>query len=320
LLVAVTVGAWQLRRKFPYLLTGWLWYVVTLLPVIGLIQVGGQAMADRYTYVPLIGIFIAMAWAFWDLARQRVASHSVPTGKRKLAATPPRASAPGLAPLRASRGEASGQGDQTRTRWAIGASLAAIFLCLAPATRHCVGYWQDSFAVFSRVLSVAEACDTAHFNLGLVLATQQSKFAEAAEHFARAASLNPHHAGARFSLGLCLEKLDDRTQAAHWYREALTVDPANGPAHHNLAICLEVSGQQTEAIAHYEAALKAMPQDALVRTNLANAHANLAASLYTQGRYADAWQAIDSCRRYGGVPPPALLTNLMEQLPQAGRQ
>ncbi len=62
LLAAVTAGAWILRRRMPYLLVGWLWYLITLIPVIGMLQVGGQSMADRYTYLPQIGLAIAVVW------------------------------------------------------------------------------------------------------------------------------------------------------------------------------------------------------------------------------------------------------------------
>src|SRR5207302_7956825 len=112
----------------------------------------------------------------------------------------------------------------------LGAAAAALMLCLAAATRHYVGYWQNSFTLFSRVLAVNEANDTAHFNLGLWWATKGGKLPEAAEHFRRAATLNPRHAPSRYSLGLCLAGLGDRAQAARLYRETLAVDPAYGPA------------------------------------------------------------------------------------------
>ncbi len=70
-LVAITCFAWWRRGSQPYLLTGWLWYVGMLIPVIGLIQVGGQGSADRYTYLPLIGIFIAVVWGVADLVQPR---------------------------------------------------------------------------------------------------------------------------------------------------------------------------------------------------------------------------------------------------------
>jgi tetratricopeptide (TPR) repeat protein len=71
LLAGITVLAWRLRSTSPFLLVGWLWYLGTLVPVIGIVQVGSQAMADRYTYLPLIGIFVMVSWsakALWDLA------------------------------------------------------------------------------------------------------------------------------------------------------------------------------------------------------------------------------------------------------------
>lgn len=70
-LAAVTVAAVALRKRAPYVLVGWLWYVITLLPVIGIIQIGDQAMADRYTYIPLIGLFVALAWGIADTVAGR---------------------------------------------------------------------------------------------------------------------------------------------------------------------------------------------------------------------------------------------------------
>jgi len=71
LLVAITAAAWRFRKREPVVIVGWMWFVVTLLPVIGLIQVGEQAMADRYTYVPLIGVFVIATWLFANEARRR---------------------------------------------------------------------------------------------------------------------------------------------------------------------------------------------------------------------------------------------------------
>src|SRR5262249_42144027 len=70
LLALISIAAWVVRGRMPYLLAGWCWFLGMLVPVIGLIQVGGQAMADRYTYVPLLGIFIAVAWATADLVNR----------------------------------------------------------------------------------------------------------------------------------------------------------------------------------------------------------------------------------------------------------
>src|SRR4029077_14751582 len=72
-LVLVTVLAFRSAKHRPYLLVGWLWYVGTLVPVIGLVQVGEQAWADRYTYIPLIGLFVAVVWALGALAEKAMA-------------------------------------------------------------------------------------------------------------------------------------------------------------------------------------------------------------------------------------------------------
>jgi hypothetical protein len=69
LLLCLSVWVWRLRRDHPYLLVGWCWFVVTLVPVIGLVQVGFQSIANRYTYVPIIGIFLALAWGAQALTR-----------------------------------------------------------------------------------------------------------------------------------------------------------------------------------------------------------------------------------------------------------
>src|SRR5262249_15462006 len=73
LLIAITIAALLLRKRAPYFIVGWLWFVGTLVPVIGIVQVGGQAMADRYTYIPSIGLTIAIVWLLADLVRNRVA-------------------------------------------------------------------------------------------------------------------------------------------------------------------------------------------------------------------------------------------------------
>src|SRR5205085_11867095 len=67
LLVAITAAAWLLRARAPYFLVGWLWYLGTLVPVIGIVQIGAQSMADRYTYFPYIGLFIAITWGAYDV-------------------------------------------------------------------------------------------------------------------------------------------------------------------------------------------------------------------------------------------------------------
>ncbi len=70
IIAAITVLCFRFRHKFPYLIAGWLWYVVTLLPVLGILKVGGFANADRYTYIPLIGLFIMVSWGLLDMLKR----------------------------------------------------------------------------------------------------------------------------------------------------------------------------------------------------------------------------------------------------------
>ena len=113
-LALITTTLFLLAKRFPYLLMGWLWYLVTLLPVIGFVQVGPQAMADRYTYVPFIGLFIAIAWLAADL------------GSR-------------FAPAISQQAKKNGQ--QLAINIPLVVAAVAVLVLLAPRTYKQVGYW-----------------------------------------------------------------------------------------------------------------------------------------------------------------------------------
>ena len=129
ILASITVLVIWGNKKCPYLAVGWLWYLGTLVPVIGLVQVGSQAMADRYAYVPLIGLFIIIAWGIADLTR--------------------------FLPL--------------RNYWPAIVVAAAVLIVLTVATRRQLSYWQNSITLFARALAVTDNNDIAHNNLGAVL-------------------------------------------------------------------------------------------------------------------------------------------------------
>ena len=137
-LTAVTLTAVRQRRGHPYLLFGWLWYVGTLVPVIGLVQVGAQAMADRYTYVPAIGVFVAACWGVAALLDR-------------------------LMPRRPAASR----------RWAAILGSAAVLL-LAVATRAEAGFWRDSRTLFEHALAATKNNYTAHTGLGSALAAKGS--------------------------------------------------------------------------------------------------------------------------------------------------
>jgi tetratricopeptide (TPR) repeat protein len=185
-LALVTVAAFRLRRGRPYVLAGWLWYLGTLVPVIGLVQVGKQSMADRYTYVPLIGIFVIVVWGAADaigaLARSR-------DGARGDAATG------GPDPL-----------------WLLVPAFAVV-LPLMAVTRAQLRHWRDSVTLFERAVAVAES-DVAHANLGEALLSLDRND-EAEVQFRAALRMDPFVAEAHNGLGLILEgrgRLDEARQ------------------------------------------------------------------------------------------------------------
>src|SRR5688572_17648286 len=137
-LAAVTAAVFRARSRRPYLLVGWLWFVGTLVPVIGLVQVGSQAMANRYTYVPLVGLFLVAAWGVPDLVES----------------------------LQQRRG--------TRAEGPRGLALPAVvlLLALAVASRAETRHWRDSASLFERALQVSPDNHMAHFGLGLVLSRE----------------------------------------------------------------------------------------------------------------------------------------------------
>jgi hypothetical protein len=213
-LVAATVVA--LRAGRAYLGTGWLWYLITLIPVIGIVQVGEQGWADRYTYVPLIGIFAAVAWGGAEV------------GERVM-------------------------GDQ-RWRRVLQIALAVTVLggC-ACASRVQLAYWRDTESLFTRAISVGSETSTIHDNLGTALA-DQGRLDEAIRPHLRAIELAPSSWRAHYNLGNALQRLGRWELAVHHYRQALLLEPREATIHHNLGSALHRLGRVEEAARHYREA------------------------------------------------------------------
>jgi tetratricopeptide (TPR) repeat protein len=232
LLLAISALAVRAKRA-PYALVGWLWYLVGLLPAIGLIQVGTQGMADRYTYVPLIGIFIAITWGGADLAMRlgRRRGWILPVGRA--AAT---------------------------------AVLAASIACAFFQTRH----WRDSEALFEHALSVTPNNSTIHLDLGFALQLR-GRIDEAIHHYRRALEVKPDYALAHLNLGSALARRGELDLAIRHLRRALEITPEFPKAHSNLGSALRAQGRLDEAIDHYRHALRFRPDNALAHVNLGNA-------------------------------------------------
>ena len=263
LLVATTAIVIRLRRAAPFLAVGWLWYLGTLVPVIGLVQVGGQAMADRYTYVPLIGIFIAVSWGAAELGTaRRTARYSI-----VLCAAAALAALCVLTRLQVIHWE----GDIPLFRHALQVTsrnwLAHNNLGRA---LFAAGQVDEAIAEYGEALSISPGYADAHYNLGTALA-RKGQDAEAIEQFDQALRLAPTFAGAHNNLGGVLAGRGQIDAAIEHYDLAMRLDPDNAEAPYNMGNALFARGRIDAAIAHYRRALALRPDRAEVHNNLGNA-------------------------------------------------
>jgi tetratricopeptide (TPR) repeat protein len=240
-LAAVTAVVVRLVPRRPYLAVGWFWYLVTLAPVSGLVQVGSHAMADRYTYVPLVGLFIAFAWSVADLA------------------------GPAVAP-----GSRQGRLAQSARRVLVPSVACAVVLASALVTRAQVMTWKDSRALWQHALDVMPDNYFAHNAIGLEL-QRQGRTADAAVHFERSSELAPGFPNGENNLGLLLAGQGKTAEAIAHYMEALRRAPGYRQARVNLGNALVQAGRADDAIPKYEEVLRTEPGAADVRTSLAGA-------------------------------------------------
>ncbi len=250
-LISAMALAWARRR--PYFLVGWLWFLGTLVPVLGLVQVGGQSMADRYTYMPLVGIFIILAWGAADLL-----------GRRQFR---------GLDPA-----------------WPL--AVFALAVCVVAAINQ-LGYWQNSETLFRHAVDVTSNNIVAHNDLAQALDREGKSEAANAEfvaalkidpdsaetlngygsHFARRGDLDdavkyftdalrraPFYGDAHFNLANALAAKGQYPEAADHYTRALR-SGADGPdVRNNLGAVLVKLGRLDEAVGEFKAALRQKPK------------------------------------------------------------
>jgi len=282
LLVIVSVVAIRYAQRRPYLAVGWFWYLGTLVPVIGIVQVGMQAMADRYTYVPLIGLFIAIAWGVPDLLSKKVDQpKSAPTNRGKPKTRPSAAEPVALQP--------------------IGLLATAALAALAICSWRQASFWSDSQTLFQHAVGSApynyiahnnlgitlldqgdidaaisqyyEAIKSkpdfalAHFNLGFAL-SQRGRDKEAISHFIQGLKVKPNDANANMFMGVLLSKEGKAAEAIRYYRKALAINPNNADVHNNLGILLNQQGNRAEALKHFQEALRIKPDSVDAHNNI----------------------------------------------------
>jgi tetratricopeptide (TPR) repeat protein len=271
-LIAASTFAWRERRRRPYVFAGWAWFVVTLIPVIGLAQVGTQAMADRYTYVPYVGLFAIVAWGAVELAGTRIA--------RPLVAS---TAAVVIFVLGVVAHAQVAVWQDTQSVW-----QHAIDVMPDNFRAHnAMGAWlgehgrpADAAAEFALSARLDPSYPDAPHNLGVALA-DQGKYADAIPQYERALQLNPQFAEAHGDLGLALASTGQVDAAMAQYQEALHLDPTLAQAHSNYGMLLVGRGQLADGMNEYRQALALDP-------SLAGAHRNLGMALQGQGDLAGA--------------------------------
>jgi protein O-mannosyl-transferase len=263
LVVAISAGAvWGSRRR-PYCAVGWLWFVGGLVPVIGLVQVGVQSMADRYTYVPLIGLFIVLVWGI---------SEWVPLGRWR---TPTLAWGAALALVVC----ASLTSRQVQF-WRDSLSLFGHAVEVTSnnyLAYHNIGFYlygqgktDEAMVNYLKALEINPAYEDALNNMGYALAAQH-KYAEAIGYYERALRVRPNHADVHNNLGNALADLGRSEEAIEHYRRALDANPEHPDAHNNLGIALAALGKIDAAIDQFHDALRFKPNNAGAHSNLGNA-------------------------------------------------
>ena len=312
-LLAVMIGAFFARKRYPYLITGWLWYLGMLGPVIGLMQVGRQAHADRYTYLPQIGIYLMIIWGVADLTAECRArrlllgsasvltitalmalswrqvgywSSSVRLWRHTLAVTTDNDVAErglGTELLRLGYVDEAIAHDRAALR--IRPRDANGLTNLANALLQKKGY-AEAIEHYREVIGVQPNDSEMHRNFGKAL-YQSGAIDEGMAEFREALRIRPADSDAAYSLGNAFLEKGDAKEAIPYFRKSIESNWKNIAAHYNLAIALQRNDRLAEAIAEFRQTLQLDPRNV-------DAHNNLAIALLKKGERAAAiaeWKA-----------------------------
>ncbi len=264
-LLVVTAIAVHERRRRPYLLVGWVWYVVTLTPAIGIIQAGEQGMADRFTYVPLVGIFVAFAWLLPARAGSGV-PYLVPVLTAAALLALMVRTARQLPVWRDSvtlYTNALGVNERNPTAHAnLGAELVKS------------GRVEEARVHFERCVELSPRCTTGHVNLAALL-LNDGHVDEAIARFEEILRIRPDSTDAHQGLGDALARLGRVTEAEAQYQEVLRREPGRFTAHFNLAAVLLEDGRAADALVHWQEATRIRSDHADSHYGLGNALARL---------------------------------------------
>jgi protein O-mannosyl-transferase len=295
LLLATSAAAINWRKRYPYLVTGWFWYLGMLIPVLGLVQVGLQAHADRYTYLPQIGIYLLLTWAIGDLTRswqtrrailsaaagllilasmsiawkqagywsnsQRLWTHVLEVTQNNDVAE----RGLGTALLKLGRVDEAITHDREALRLRPGDPDLLTNLANALVQKK---EFREAIEHYRAVAALRPGDSEARRNLGKAL-LQSGPRDEGLAELREALRIQPNDSDASYSLGSVFLEQGDLDDAVAYFRKAIESDAKNHPAHYNLAIALSRKGQLDDAIAEFREALRLRPEQLDVYNNLA---------------------------------------------------
>jgi tetratricopeptide (TPR) repeat protein len=273
ILLGVTAAVIASRRKCPYLLVGWLWFIGMLLPVIGLVPFGGQTAADRFTYLPQIGLCMAVAWAAADWCRE--------SAYRRWACG--LGSALALAALMGCAWQQTSYWRDSETLWTHTLDCTSrnyrvhSLLGNALALR---GRTDDAVVQFQQTIAIKPDHADAQYGLG-VAAASRGRMDDAIAHYRKAIAARPNFAVAHNNLGNALLMRGQIDEATKHFLIAIEVRPEFAEAYFNLGNVLYLVGRFNEAITQYQRALEFRP-------DYAEAHYHLGLALDVCGRHDDA--------------------------------
>ncbi len=272
-LAILTVAAIWTRRSRPYFATGWFWFLGMLVPVIGLVQVGEQSMADRYFYLPSIGLFIVAVWGGTDLMnRAHFPKFAIETTGVTILV---------ICALRTSNQLQNWRNSETLFRHAIAVTTnnysAYIDLGSALSTE---GFDDKASECFNKAIAINPNSFDAYNSLGTVFA-KQGKTSDAENCFQKAIEINPRSANALNNLGVIAVHKGNAAEAENLFRKAILSKPDYADAYNNLGRVLAATGRADDAIIQYHTVLELEP-------HFPNVCNNLAVQLSRQGKFNEA--------------------------------
>jgi Flp pilus assembly protein TadD len=249
--VLLTVLALLSARNAPFFLVGWFWFLGTLVPVIGLVQVGMQSLADRYTYLPSLGVTMVVVWGSAELLGRWRTSW----GRNKRATMPEAGN--------------TGTTEKTTRGFTPGAAIVVlpVLAALCFQTRYQLSFWRDTETLYGRTLAVTKVNPAMVHQLVLYhlvdgeTAWADNQIDEAERHYREALRLNTNSSPANDHMGTVLQARGDIEGAMQLYYRALALSPTNAHAHNNLAVALASKGDINGAIEHLEASLRLAPDN-----------------------------------------------------------